>query len=132
MKIIEVVAAVIIKNGKILCTQRGYNRVDYVSFKYEFPGGKIEIGETQEEALKREIQEELKIDIEILKKYITVEHSYPDFKIIMHSFICKTYSAEPELTEHINSVWLEKNYLTTLDWAPADLPIVLKLVTEEF
>ncbi len=132
MKTIEVVAAIIVRDEKFLCTQRGYNKSDDVSFKYEFPGGKIELGETQEEALKREVMEELKINIEILEKYITIEHTYTDFKIIMHSFICKTDNIEPELTEHIKYNWFEKDKLLTLDWAPADLPIVLKLKKESF
>jgi len=79
MKHIEVVAAVIIFENKILCVQRNENKFEYISKKYEFPGGKMEVGETKEETIKREISEELKIDIEVGEEFLTVTHQYPDF-----------------------------------------------------
>ena len=88
MKKVEVVAAVIFYNNKILCVQRGDNKYNYIAFKYEFPGGKVESGETNEKAIKREIQEELNLEISIDSKFITVNHQYPDFTLVMHSFIC--------------------------------------------
>ncbi|WP_293889747.1 NUDIX domain-containing protein [Flavobacterium sp.] len=88
MKKIEVVAAVIYHNEKILCVQRGNNKYKYIAFKYEFPGGKVEEGETNEEAIKREILEELNLNITIDSNFITVNHDYPDFTLIMHSYIC--------------------------------------------
>ena len=129
MKQIEVVAAIIIYEDKILCVQRNENKYSYISKKYEFPGGKIEDGETKIEALKREIAEELKMDISIKNDFLTVKHQYPDFKLIMHSFICYVKQNKVTLTEHIDFKWLSKNELENLDWAAADIPIVYKLMT---
>ncbi|MFN8672365.1 MAG: (deoxy)nucleoside triphosphate pyrophosphohydrolase [Candidatus Sericytochromatia bacterium] len=128
MKQYEVVAAIIINENKILCTQRGLSKYSYTSEKYEFPGGKIDIGETKEEALIREIKEELEMDINIEKEFFTVHHEYPDFKIIMHSFICKSENTQLVLKEHIDFKWLKKEELFQLDWAGADIPIVEKLL----
>jgi 8-oxo-dGTP diphosphatase len=128
MKRIEVVAAVIINNDKVLCLQRGENRLEYISKKYEFPGGKIEIGETKEQALSREILEELKLDIEIQEPFLTVAHQYPDFHLTMHSFICSCVNPQITLTEHVDFKWLNKMELEKLDWAEADVPIVKKLI----
>jgi 8-oxo-dGTP diphosphatase len=128
MKTIEVVAAIIINEGKILCVQRNINKYEYISKKFEFPGGKIETGETKEETIKREIKEELEMEIEIREEYLTVEHDYPDFRLIMHSFICTCKDTSLTLTEHIDYKWLLKNELVILDWAAADLPIVEELL----
>lgn len=127
MKHIEVVAAIIVNGDKILCVQRGPNKYKYISKKFEFPGGKIITGETKEEALKREIREELKINIDIEKEFMTIYHEYPDFKLTMHSFICKSHDVAFTLTEHINYMWLSKRELLPLDWAAADIQIVEKL-----
>jgi 8-oxo-dGTP diphosphatase len=129
MKKIEVVAAIIIHNDKVLCVQRGDNKYDYIAFKYEFPGGKVEIGETNETALVREILEELNLKINIESEFLTVNHTYPDFMLSMHSFICSCENSTLNLTEHIDFKWLDKNELNNLDWAAADIPIVNKLVT---
>ncbi len=129
MKQIQVVAAVIINNNKILCVQRDENKLPYISKKYEFPGGKIEVGESKEEAIQREIKEELKMDIDIDKQYLTVSHQYPDFHITMYSFICSCKDTALTLTEHIDFKWLNRNELADLDWAAADIPIVNKLVS---
>jgi 8-oxo-dGTP diphosphatase len=123
----NVVAAIIIYDNKILCVQRNSSKYDYVSFKYEFPGGKIDPGETREIALLREIKEELEIEVEIAEDFLTVEHEYPDFKITLHSFICKTLTDKITLTEHIALKWLSADELETLDWAAADIPIINKL-----
>ena len=128
MKSIEVVAAIILKANKILCVQRGENKYDYISKKYEFPGGKIEPGESKVAALKREILEELKIEINISEEFITVTHIYPDFKITMYSFLCTCESIALELSEHIDFKWLNKSELKKLDWAAADIPIVESLL----
>ncbi len=130
MKHIEVVAAIIIRENKILCVQRNRSKFDYISFKYEFPGGKIEQGESQEAALQREIDEELNMTICIKEKFLTVNHEYPDFKLTMHSFICTCEDPDVTLTEHIKYEWLNKNDLNKLDWAAADLPIVEKLTID--
>ena len=124
MKHIEVVAAVIEHENQYLCVQRNANKYDYISYKYEFPGGKVEINETNEEALIREIQEELNLEIQIQKHIITVEHTYPDFKISMHTYLCNSHNRILTLNEHIDHKWLEKSDLPSLDWAAADVPIV--------
>lgn len=128
MKKVEVVAAVIFHNNKILCVQRGENKYSYISFKYEFPGGKVENGETNEAAIKREILEELNLEISIDSQFLTVNHEYPDFILTMHSFICFCDNPSIELSEHIDCKWLDKTELKTLDWAAADVPIVDKLI----
>ena len=127
-KKIEVVAAIIKHSDKILCVQRGENKLDYISKKYEFPGGKIEEGETREQTVVREIQEELKMDISINEDYLTVEHEYPDFFLTMHSFICTCENPIVQLTEHIDYKWLATSDMLALDWAAADIPIVEKLI----
>jgi len=128
MKSIEVVAAIIIDNDKILCTQRGQNKYEYLSKKYEFPGGKIEKGESKVEALKREIFEELKMEIIQIKEFIKVTHEYSDFNLTMYSYICTCEDPSIELSEHIDFKWLDKSELKKLDWAAADIPIVESLL----
>lgn len=128
MKYIEVVAAVIISENKILCVQRNQNKYDYISFKYEFPGGKIEGEESREQALKREIMEELNMDIEISNSFLTVYHQYPDFHLTMHSYICSCKDTTLVLREHIAFKWLTFDKLQSLNWAAADLPIVEKII----
>lgn len=126
-KKVIVVAAIIIHNDKILCLQRGENKFEYISKKYEFPGGKIELGETHKQTVVREIQEELKMDITPNQDFLTVEHEYPDFFLTMHSFICSCDDPTVYLTEHIDYKWLTISELNGLDWAEADIPIVDKL-----
>ena len=128
MKKVEVVAAVIIKDSKILCVQRGVSKLDYISKKWEFPGGKIEENESFEDALMREIQEELRLNIRIEKLFLTVEHTYQDFHLTMHSYLCETENTELTLMDHLDFKWLEKENLLALDWAAADVPIVKKLM----
>lgn len=130
MKQVKVAAAIIINNGKILCVQRGANKFDYISEKFEFPGGKIEAGELPSDTVVREIHEELKMNIAVEQDFLTVNHEYPDFKIQMHSFICSTPTRELELSEHISFKWLDVSELGELDWAAADVPIVDKLIKE--
>jgi 8-oxo-dGTP diphosphatase len=128
MKKIEVVAGIIFFQDQILCTQRPKNKLNYISEKFEFPGGKIENGETKKAALKREIFEELNISIVIKSFYHTVVHNYPDFELTMHSYICEVETKKLTLNEHINLEWLTLNELKKLDWAAADIPIVDKLI----
>lgn len=130
MKQVKVAAAIIINNGKILCVQRGPNKFDYISEKFEFPGGKIEAGELPSDTVVREIHEELKMNIAVEQDFLTINHEYPDFKIQMHSFICSTPTRELELSEHISFKWLDVSELGDLDWAAADVPIVDKLIKE--
>ncbi len=127
LKTIEVVAAVIVKDGNVLATQRGYGEF---KGKWEFPGGKIKEGENKEEALKREIKEELNADIDVEAFLTTVNYDYPTFHLIMHTFICSlkndiefVYHSKDEL-EHDNMIWLDKEDLDFLDWLPADLEII--------
>jgi len=125
MKTIEVVAGVISNDqGLILAVQRGEHVKPYISKKWEFPGGKIEEGEFREEALKRELAEELSVDVHVDSFITTVHHTYPDFHIIMHAYHCLVRSRTLELTEHVASRWLQVGDLATLDWAAADVPIV--------
>ena len=129
MKKIEVVAGIIFFQDQILCVQRPKSKFYYISEKFEFPGGKIENGESKNEALERELFEELNISVKIKSLYHTVVHEYPDFELTMHSFICEVETKELTLNEHINVEWLTLNELQKLDWADADIPIVDKLVS---
>jgi 8-oxo-dGTP diphosphatase len=129
MKRIEVVAGVIFWNDLVLCVQRPKNKHHYISEKFEFPGGKIEKDETKEEALHRELLEELNLLANIKSFFTTVVHVYPDFELTMHSYICEVGSKELTLHEHIDQKWMKINELTSLDWAAADLPIVDKLIS---
>lgn len=125
LKRIEVVAAIIHDaEGRIFATQRGYGE-----FKdgWEFPGGKMEAGETPEEALRREIWEELETRIEVERLVETVEYDYPQFHLTMHCFLCRVESGRLELKEHEAARWLEKDELNEVDWLPADLQIIDKL-----
>lgn len=131
MKKVEVVAAILTLGEEILCAQRAESKLDYISEKFEFPGGKIEDGETKKEALKRELEEELSINPKINDLYITVVHQYPDFELTMHTFLCDIKNKNISLNEHISSKWLKRNDLLSLDWAAADLPIVNKLMQDE-
>ena len=131
MKKVEVVAGVIFCADQILCVQRPQNKLHYISEKFEFPGGKVEEGETKEEALHRELSEELNLSIKIKSFFLTVVHPYPDFELTMHSFICEVDSKELTLNEHIDQKWLKINELNQLDWAAADIPIVDKLISNE-
>lgn len=124
---IQVVAAVIEFGGEILCVQRGANKFDYIAFKWEFPGGKIESGESESEALSREISEELELKVEVREKLMTVNHEYPDFHLIMHAYHCGAPDKNLSLTEHIAQKWKSKTDLGDLDWAAADIPIVKQL-----
>lgn len=130
MKHIEVVAAVIIQDGKVLCVQRPQNDKEYISLKWEFPGGKVEVGENKEDALLREIQEELAAEIHDLQYLMTVEHSYPDFHLTMHAYTCVLKAGEVTLKEHVGLRWLAVEELDQLDWADADLPFVERLMLQ--
>lgn len=129
MKHYEVVAAILKYNGKILCMQRNKGKYDYISYKFEFPGGKIELNEEWHTALERELREEMDIDITIPEDdyFMTVEHSYRDFSITMYVFMCNLNSPKFVMKEHIAAVWLDEADLSNLDWAEADKPIVQRL-----
>ena len=126
MKHYEVVAAVIGYEDKILCMQRGKAKYEYVSYKYEFPGGKVEVGEENHTALERELKEEMDMDISISEDdyLLTVEHIYPDFAITMHAYLCKVGTPNFVMKEHVDFKWLSISELDFLEWAEADKPIV--------
>lgn len=129
MKKIKVVASVIFYKDLVLCVQRPKNKLSYISEKYEFPGGKIEENETKEDALKRELIEELNLSVKIRSFFLTNVHQYPDFELTMHSFICEVDSKELSLNEHIDLKWMTVEELDKLDWAAADIPIVNELAS---
>ena len=124
MKIIEVVAAIIVEKDKVLVTQRGYGE-----FKdgWEFPGGKVELGETLEGALKREIKEELDIGIEIDTYIDTVEYDYPQFHLTMHCYKCRILDGQLMLKEHEASKWVSQDELNEIDWLAADRIVVERM-----
>lgn len=126
MKELKVVAGILVWNNKILCVQKGKVKYDYLSFKYEFPGGKIEAGESPAEALARELQEELLLQVEVREEqyFQRVEYQYPDFHLDMRAYLCELQDPTLSLKEHIHSLWCEPEELGELDWAPADWPIV--------
>lgn len=128
-KHIEVVAAVLKNEGEFLAVQRAPSKLDYISQKWEFPGGKVEADETLTAAITRELEEELRITVTEPQFLLTIEHSYPDFDITMHCFVIEIPTRDIELTEHIDSLWLSKEQLLEVDWAAADLPVVEKLQT---
>ena len=124
LKHIEVVAAVIRKGDAIFATQRGYGEwKDW----WEFPGGKMEPGETREEALVREIREELSAEISVDKFLCTVEYDYPAFHLTLHCFLCSLVTESLHLNEHESARWLERDAIGSVDWLPADeslLPLI--------
>lgn len=124
MRTIHVVAAVIIENKKVFATQRGYGE-----FKdgWEFPGGKIEEGERPEQALVREIKEELDTEIEVGDLLDTVEYDYTNFHLSMQCFLCKVKSGDLVLKEHEAAKWLTRETIDSVEWLPADLDIVKKI-----
>ena len=126
MKEIKVVAAIIVKDGRLFATQRGYG--DYKDW-WEFPGGKIEPGETPEQALKREIKEELDTEINVGDHLITVEYDYPKFHMTMGCYLCSVVSGKLTLLEHEAAKWLAKEELDSVDWLPADVKVVEAIST---
>lgn len=124
MKHYNVVAAVICHDNKYLCMQKGKTKFEYTSFKFEFPGGKIEPGETPQQALKRELLEEMNYEIEVGDKLITVQHTYPDFSITMTAFLCTASTPHFVMNEHVAFEWRKVDELKSLDWAAADIGIV--------
>ncbi len=121
MKTVNVVAAIIRDGNKIFATQRGYGE-----FKdgWEFPGGKVEEGETPQEALKREIEEELETEIEVGDYLTTIEHNYPKFHLSMKCYWARIIEGKPVLLEHEAARWLSREELDSVAWLPADVTII--------
>lgn len=129
MKTIHVVAAIICDGEKIFATQRGYGAwKDY----WEFPGGKIEAGESPEEALLREIREELDTEIVVGEKFTSIAYDYPEFHLSMDCFLAEVKTGDLVLKEHEAARWLKKNELDSVNWLPADLTIIEMLKTADF
>jgi 8-oxo-dGTP diphosphatase len=125
MKTIEVVAAIIVREGEVFCTQRGYG--EWQGW-WEFPGGKMETGESPQEALRREIREELDAEIEVGELLETVEWDYPNFHLTMHCFWCRLLSDSLCLNEHQAAAWLSADNLRSVKWLPADEGLVEKIL----
>ena len=128
MKIIHVVAAVIVDGDRVFATQRGYG--DWKDY-WEFPGGKIEPGETPEAALHREILEELDTEIVVGDKITTIEYNYPEFHLTMECFLARVLAGRLVLKEHEAARWLKKNELNSVKWLPADQTII-ELLKQRF
>lgn len=127
-KDIHVVGAVIIEDGKVMCAQRGPAKS--LPYKWEFPGGKIEKGESPQESLMREINEEMECDVKVGKQVEHTVYEY-DFGIVhLTTYYCELVEGKPVLTEHISIKWLSPSELGSLDWAPADIPAIEKLSRE--
>ena len=126
---LPVVCAIIYVGNRILVTQRSQKMK--LPLKWEFPGGKLKNGESEIECIKREIKEELNIEIRIIKRLSTTTHDYDDFKIHLIPYVAEYESGDFILKEHAASQLLEKHHLDTLDWAEADLPIVRELLNAE-
>ena len=127
MEVKHVVCAVILDGGRIFATQRGYGE-----FKdgWEFPGGKIEVGESAEQAIVREIREELDTVVEPIRLLDTVEKDYPSFHLSMQCFLCRVKSGHLKMLEHEAARWLDKQHLYNVAWLPADLDLVRSKVAE--
>jgi len=125
MRRIEVVAAVMIQGGRVFAAQR--DEGGEVGLKWEFPGGKIEAGETHREALERELREELSIVAEAGDSLMTVSHAYRDFQLTMHCYLADILSGTVLLLEHIDSRWLASDEIDGVDWAPADREVAAKV-----
>lgn len=124
MKTIEVVAAIIIDKDKVFATKRGHGEFKGL---WEFPGGKVEIGESREDALRREIKEELEVDININQFFYTIDYDYPQFHLTMHCYICNIMEGTIVLNEHEASCWITNAQFEELHWLPADLEIIVHL-----
>ena len=124
MKIVKVAAAVIIADHRVFATQRGYG--DYKD-GWEFPGGKVQDGETSEEAICREIKEELETEIRPGKLIRTIEYDYPDFHLSMDCFWCEPVKGNLKLKEHEAAKWLDASMIDSVDWLPADVTLIEKV-----
>ena len=128
MKQIHVVGAVITRGGLVMCAQRGYDGL--LPGLWEFPGGKIEAGESRETALKREITEELGCTVEVERELTTTTHAYVFGEVTLTTFYCRLVEGTPTMNEHVSIKWLLPDDLDTIAWAPADIPAVALIRAE--
>ena len=129
---LHVVCAVVEHQGEILCMQKGDHKYSYISHHWEFPGGKVEQGETEEQALVRELMEEMDYPVSVERHLLTTEYIYPDFEISLSAYLCHPLSEEAPrrfaVKEHLQALWLSSEKLHTLDWAPADQQLIEMLM----
>ncbi len=130
MKKIEVVGAIIIEKGKLLSAKRGDAKNPEVAYRYEFVGGKIEPNESKENAVKREVFEEMDMQIEVLSPFMTVVYRYALYEVTLHTFLCRRLS-DFKVKEHVRADWFSAEELTYENWAPADEPILRALVEQK-
>ncbi len=123
----HVVAALVECEGEYLCVQRGKTKYEYTSYKYEFPGGKVEAGETEAEALKRELMEEMNYEVEVVRHLTTITHHYSDFSVTLSIHLCKAQTKEFEMREHIDFRWLKPTEMPALPWVAADQQFIEEL-----
>lgn len=129
MKKLNVVGVIIIENGRLFSAKRGESKNPEVAYKYEFVGGKIEPNESATNAIVREVKEEMDLDIEVIRPFMTVIHDYTMYEVTLTAFLCKRLS-DYTIKEHIAVDWLSRDDLIISDWAPADEPILQALLTE--
>lgn len=132
MKTYEVAVAAIVSDWLLLCTQRGPSQYDYIAHKFQFPGGTIESGEMGSEALKRALKKDLNLSLEITEDHhmMTVEHQYPDFKVILHVYKIEAENVADHLIDHIDHVWADSGMIYFLEWADADFKVMNKIIDE--
>lgn len=130
MKHYDVAAGAVFSAGQVLCVQKGPTKFAYTSFRFEFPGGKIEAGETPQEALRRELREELAMEVVVEDLVAVVEHAYPDFSITLRAYRCRLARPGFELREHAAFCWLRPGELGRLAWAAADEAVAAALLRE--
>ena len=130
MKHFDVVAGVVINDSRVLCLQKGLTKYDYTRYKWEFPGGKIEEGETPPQALRRELIEELNLDVKVESHLITVMHKYKDFSITLRAYLCHADMIQVTLTEHSAFKWASIDEIANIDWCEADVAIAKAVIRE--
>lgn len=132
MRDFEVAAAIVVKDGKILACRRGQSKYPYLSGKFEFPGGKVEPGESAEAALCRELEEEMNWRAEIVRPYAFYTYEYPDIRPRLRFFLCRAADDAFVLNEHLEARWVTPAEIGGLDWVPADAEVVERLSKEDF
>ena len=127
MKHLEVSCGIIIRDQQVLCVQRNIGKYDDVSLKWEFPGGKVEENETDFDALRREIKEEMDWDIYVGSKLGNIKYDYPDFSIVLSAYDCMARNEDFKLLEHIDSRWLTKEDFDSIEWTAADKELIKEI-----